>query len=205
MTAGRALVLAAAIVLATVADASAPQDLQRFFTKVLSYSARFNQVVLDDAGKPIQESTGKMWIQRPGKFRWQYSKPFEQQIVADGKKIWVYDVDLRQVAVRPMKGTLGAAPAMLLAGGGNLQSAFEIKDAGKADDLDWVQMKPRQTEGGFELIRIGFLKGRIRRLDMTDAFGQVTRVILDGGVENASISADRFQFKPPKGVDVITE
>lgn len=187
------------------AQAAAPQDLHRFFNQVQSYSARFEQVVLDEAMNPIQESSGNLWIQRPGKFRWQYSVPFEQQIVADGKQVWVYDVDLKQVAVRRLAGALGSTPAMLLAGQGRLETGFEIKDLGKQGELDWVQMKPKKNDGGFEDIRIGFEKGRIRILEMIDGFGQITRVTLKDAKENNKIAADKFQFKPPKGVDVISE
>jgi len=187
------------------AHAAAPQDLQRFFNKVQSYNARFDQVVLDEALNPIQESSGRLWIQRPGKFRWQYSSPYEQHIVADGKQVWVYDVDLKQVAVRKLQGALGATPAMLLAGGGRLEASFEIKDLGHQGKLDWVQMKPKKRDGGFEDIRIGFEKGKIRTLEMTDGFGQVTRVTLKDEHENTKIDAGTFRFTPPKGVDVITE
>lgn len=188
-----------------VVQAAAPQDLHRFFNQVQSYSARFDQVVLDEAMNPIQESSGNLWIQRPGKFRWQYSTPFDQQIVADGKRVWVYDVDLKQVAVRHMAGALGSTPAMLLAGQGRLETGFEIKDLGKQGELDWVQMKPKKNDGGFEDIRIGFEKGKIRILEMIDNFGQTTRVTLKNAQENTKIAADKFQFQPPKGVDVINE
>lgn len=187
------------------AQAAATQDLHRFFNQVQSYSARFEQVVLDEALNPIQESSGNLWIQRPGKFRWHYSVPYEQHIVADGKQVWVYDVELKQVAVRRLAGALGNTPAMLLAGQGRLESSFEIRDLGHQGELDWVQMKPRNSDGGFENIRIGFEKGRIRTLEMTDGFGQITRVTLRDAKENAKIVADKFKFTPPKGVDVINE
>jgi len=187
------------------AQAAATQDLHRFFNQVHRYNARFDQVVLDEALNPIQESSGQMWIERPGKFRWQYASPYEQQIVGDGKQVWVYDVELKQVAVRRMEGALGATPAMLLAGRGNLEAAFTIKDLGRQGVLDWVQMKPKNNDGGFNDIRIGFEKGKIRTLEMIDGFGQTTRVTLKDGKENIAIGADKFKFKPPKGVDVISE
>jgi len=189
----------------TAAMASTTQDLQRFFTKVQRYQASFDQVVLDEAMNPIQESSGRVWIERPGKFRWQYSTPFEQQIVGDGKQVWVYDVELKQVAVRRMAGALGSTPAMLLAGKGSLDANFAIKDLGRQGSLDWVQMKPKKNDGGFDDIRIGFENGKIRTLEMVDGFGQLTRVTFKAAQENPAIRADTFQFKPPKGVDVITE
>jgi outer membrane lipoprotein carrier protein len=117
----------------------------------------------------------------------------------------VYDVELKQAAVRRMEGTLGATPAILLSGRGVLEGIFTIKDLGHQGALDWVQMTPKKNDGGFENIRIGFEKGKIRILEMVDGFGQTTRVTLSDAKENARISADKFSFKPPAGVDVITE
>jgi len=193
------------LVVNVTVSASTTQDLQRFFTKVQRYQASFDQVVLDEGMNPIQESSGNVWIERPGKFRWQYSTPFEQQIVGDGKQVWVYDVELKQVAVRRMAGALGNTPAMLLAGKGSLDANFVIKELGHQGNLDWVQMKPKKNDGGFDDIRIGFENGKIRTLEMVDGFGQLTRVTFKAARENPAIRADTFQFKPPKGVDVITE
>lgn len=186
-------------------QASATQDLHRFFNQVQRYQARFSQVTVDEEKKPVQESSGNLWIERPGKFRWNYSTPFEQQIVGDGKQVWVYDIELKQVAVRGMQGVLGATPAILLAGKGNLETVFTIKDLGRDGELDWVQLKPKKKDGGFEDLRIGFDKGKIRNIEMLDGFGQTTRVILHDAQENIAIGADKFTFKPPAGVDVITE
>jgi outer membrane lipoprotein carrier protein len=187
------------------AHATATQDLQRFFSKVQRYSAGFDQVTLDEAMSPIQESSGNLWIERPGKFRWNYTVPYEQHIVGDGKQVWVYDVELKQAAVRPMQGALGATPAILLSGKGALAGIFVIKDLGRQGELDWVQLTPKKNDGGFEKIRIGFEKGKIRTLEMIDGFGQTTRVTLRDAKENLKISADKFSFKPPAGVDVIRE
>lgn len=201
----RLIVLVVLSLMASVAQAAAPQDLQRFFNQVQRYSARFDQVVLDEAMNPIQESSGNLWIERPGKFRWDYSAPYVQNIVGDGKQVWVYDVELKQVSVRRMEGALGATPAILLAGRGSLEASFTIKDLGRQGELDWVEMKPKKNDGGFDNIRIGFEKGKIRTLEMVDGFGQTTRVTLKDALENGKIAADKFQFKPPPGVDVITE
>lgn len=186
-------------------QAAATQDLQRFFNKVQRYTARFDQVTLDEALNPIQESSGNLWIERPGKFRWNYTAPYEQHIVGDGKQVWVYDVELKQAAVRRMQGALGATPAILLSGKGALEGVFTIKDLGHQGKLDWVRLTPKKSDGGFETIRIGFEKGNIRILEMVDGFGQTTRVTLRDAKENTRISADKFSFTPPAGVDVIRE
>lgn len=201
----RFIALLALLLCCTVAQASATQDLKRFFNQVQRYSARFDQVTLDEAMNPIQESSGYLWIARPGKFRWNYTVPYEQHIVGDGKQVWVYDVELKQAAVRRMEGALGATPAILLSGKGALEGVFAIKDLGHQGKLDWVQLTPKKSDGGFENIRIGFENGKLSTLEMVDGFGQTTRVNMREAKENTKISADKFSFKPPTGVDVIKE
>lgn len=182
-----------------------PDDLRRFFKDVQSFTARFNQVVLDESLNMLQESSGTLWIQRPNRFRWNYDAPFEQQIVGDGKKIWVYDVELRQVTVRAMSGGLGNTPAILLAGRGTLDDDFFVKSLGTQGKLDWLQLIPKSKDGGFEDIRVGFDKGKLRVLEMIDGFGQTTRIALRNAAENVDINPDKFVFKAPPGVDVVRE
>ena len=180
-------------------------SLRRFFNEVNSISARFNQVVRDESGSAIQESSGTLWIQRPNKFRWDYVAPYKQQIVADGKRIWVYDPGLQQVSVRPLTNGLGGTPAMLLAGKGRLEDNFKIKSLDAQDNLEWVQLTPRHKDSGYEDIRIGFANGKMRVLEMVDGFGHTTRVTFEAPRENARIEAERFSFTPPEGVDVVGE
>ena len=184
-------------------DVLAKDSLRRFFNEVHSYSARFDQVVLDEALNIIQESSGRLWITRPNKFRWDYDKPFKQVIVGDGKKIWVYDEELQQVTVHAMTGGLGDTPAVLLAGRGRLDDNFVVKKLGTQGKLEWIQLLPRRKDGGFEDIRIGFEKGKLRVLEMIDAFGQTTRITLGAGKENVRIDTAKYVFKPPQGVDVV--
>ena len=190
---------------AFAAPRTAVDDLRRFFNEVNTFSARFSQVVLDERLSPIQESSGTLWIERPNKFRWDYEKPYKQQIVADGTRLWVYDVGLQQVSVRPLSGGLGDTPAMLLAGRGRLEDNFTIKALSAQNGIEWVQLSPRRKDSGYEDIRIGFAQGKLRALEMVDGFGQVTRVTLASPRENARIEATRFSFTPPEGVDVVGE
>lgn len=180
-------------------------SLRRFFSEIHSYQARFNQVVLDEGLNVVQESSGTLWISRPDRFRWDYDLPFKQQIVADGTRIWAYDPELRQATARPLSGGLGDTPAMLLAGRGKLDDSFTIKPLGAQGKLVWAQLIPKRKDGGFEDIRIGFEQGRLRMLEMVDGFGQTTRVTLQAPKENLKIDPAKFNFTPPKGVDVVGE
>ncbi len=192
-----------------MADTNAPKSgadsLRRFFHEVNSFSARFSQVVLDESLKPIQESSGTLWIERPNKFRWDYEKPYKQQIVADGKRLWVYDVGLQQATVRDLTGGLNDTPAMLLAGKGRLDDNFTIQPLEAQGSLTWVQLKPRRKDSGYDDIRIGFAQGKLRVIEMVDGFGHTTRVTLESPRENARIEAARFNFTPSEGVDVVGE
>ena len=190
---------------ATNTPKSGADSLRRFFHEVNSFSARFKQVVLDESLKPIQESSGTLWIERPNKFRWDYEKPYKQQIVADGKRLWVYDVGLQQATVRDLTGGLNDTPAMLLAGKGRLDDNFTIQPLDAQGNLMWVQLKPRHKDSGYDDIRIGFAQGKLRVIEMVDGFGHTTRVTLESPRENARIESARFNFTPPEGVDVVGE
>ncbi len=183
----------------------ATDSLRHFFANVRSFTARFNQVVLDEGLNVIQETNGTLSLQRPNMFRWDYDAPFKQVIVADGLKIWIYDAELQQVTVRELRGGLADTPAVLLAGKGRIEDTFTLKDLGTQGKLQWVQLVPKRKDGGFEAIRIGFENGHMRTLEMVDGFGQTTRVTLSQQKENPALDAGRFHFKPPKGVDVVGE
>jgi outer membrane lipoprotein carrier protein len=204
----RRIVLFLTGVLTAQIAAAAPSgvdSLRQFFSGVNTFNANFNQVVLDEALNTVQESAGTLWIDRPGKFRWDYDTPFKQEIVADGQKIWVYDKALEQVTVRPLTGGLGYTPAMLLAGRGRLEDNFTIKPIGTQGNLEWAQLVPKNKDGGFDVIRVGFEEGKLRMLEMVDGFGNTTRVTLKAAKENVKIEPGKFQFTPPKGVDVVGE
>ncbi|HLQ24636.1 MAG TPA: outer membrane lipoprotein chaperone LolA [Acidiferrobacterales bacterium] len=188
-----------------VAAAASLDNLTHFFNEVRTYSASFEQVVMDESGHPMQQSSGTMYIERPDKFRWDYVAPYEQHIVGDGRKIWIYDVGLEQVVVRSMANTLGDTPALLLAGRGRLSEVYDVKELRPKNMFEWVQLRPKKKDGGFEDIRIGFDKGVVRVLELIDSFGQTTRITLRDYQENKQIDPAKFVFKPPAGVDVIEQ
>jgi len=194
-----------------VASAGAPMaagsldSLDRFYDSVQTYTARFQQVVLDEGLNAIDESSGIMQISRPGRFRWDYDPPNEQRIVSDGNKVWLYDIELEQITVRLQEKSLGRTPATLLAGSGDLDSSYEVRDLGPAGALVWVGISPRDNDSGFDDIRIGFEGDQLRIIELVDGLGQTTRMTLSDGVENQPIDESRFVLVPPPGVDVIDE
>lgn len=183
----------------------ASQSLQRFFDNVSTYSANFEQVILDENFNPIEESSGQMTIKRPGKFRWDYDEPNPQQVVSDGEKVWFYDIELEQITVKPLGRTLGETPASLLAGGQGVEESYTVKDVGDAGSISWVRLTPKAKDSDYQNLRLGFVGEQLQILELLDSLGQTTRITLSNGQENPELSDERFRFVPPKGVDVINE
>jgi outer membrane lipoprotein carrier protein len=195
--------LAAAFAFASAAaHAGGIDELQAFLNGAKNGRATFKQTVQGKGARAPQVSSGTFAFQRPGKFRWSYDKPFEQLVVGDGAKVWVYDKDLNQVIVRPLDAALGATPAALLAGDNALERSFTLVDGGNADGLAWVEATPK-AESTFTKVRIGFRGALPRAMELSDAFGQTTRLAFDAFERNVAIDADAFRFAPPKGADVV--
>jgi len=185
--------------------ATGPEGLKRFFNEVQTYTARFDQVVLDETLNVVEESGGEMWIARPGKFRWDYTPPVQQEIVSNGKTVWLYDIDLEQVTIRDLSETVGRTPAILLAGQDDIGNNYDISDLGNQGSLAWVGLKPRYEDAHFSDVRIGFENGAIKIMELVDGLGQLTRITLSGAVENPQVGDSKFEFQPPSGVDVIKD
>ena len=185
--------------------AASVDTLKTMLNGTTTAKARFAQTVLDKNGKSLQASSGTMEFSRPGKFRWEYNKPYEQTIVGDGQKLWIYDKDLNQVTVRKLDRALGASPAALLAGSNEIEKAYALKAAGEANGLDWLEATPRTQDTAFERIRMGFGKNGLEQMDLKDQFGQTTIIKFADLERNAKIAPASFTFTPPKGAAVISE
>jgi outer membrane lipoprotein carrier protein len=185
--------------------ADALQRLQDYARDTKTLSGSFTQVVYDRAGRKTQDSGGEMYFARPGKFRWVYRKPYEQLIVGDGRKIWIYDADLEQVTVKKQDQAIGESPAALLAGSSDLDKHFNLKDAGEKDGLEWLEATPRSEEGTFERIRLGFRENLLVAMELKDNFGQTSYLKFNSLKSNSNLKSDLFRFTPPKGVDVIDQ
>ncbi|MBI5438270.1 MAG: outer membrane lipoprotein chaperone LolA [Nitrosomonadales bacterium] len=184
--------------------ASGIDKLKEFIAATHSAQANFTQVVLDRNGKRIQSASGTMQFQRPGKFRWTYQKPYEQLIVGDGVKFWLYDVDLNQVTVKKLDAALGSSPAALLSGNNEIERAFTLKESGNLDGLDWLQAKPKTQDSNFEKILMAFnAQADLVIMELNDAFGQKTVLRFSEMQRNPKLSEQQFKFTPPKGADVL--
>jgi len=179
------------------------ERLDRFTTGLQSFSAGFVQTVYDEEQRPVQESHGQAWLQRPGLFRWEYETPYKQTIVADGERLWIYDEDLDQVTVKKVERALGTAPIMLLSRREPLEEQFEIMERGQREGLYWVELQPRVDDTDFRRIFLGFDEQALKVMELRDRFDQATQIRFHHVRLNPELAADRFQFTPPAGVDVI--
>jgi outer membrane lipoprotein carrier protein len=183
--------------------------LNAFLESTRSFRATFVQTVYFKSGKKPQASSGELALSRPGKFRWQIDKPYQQLLVGDGSRVWLYDPDLRQATVKKMAETLGGTPAAILAGEPGKASAitatFVVSDAGERDGQVWVDATPRAADASFERVRFGFAGDQLRTMEMHDNFGQATVIEFVASERNPVLAATLFRFAPPPGVDVIGE
>lgn len=177
--------------------------LERMLADARTVEARFEQVLLDGELAVKKETRGRFALARPGKFRWDYAAPNEQTIVSDGSRLWIYDHELAQVTVKPLDGALASSPAALLGGQGKLADNFKLTDVGVDGVLHWVELEPKVDDAEFEKVRLGLGIKFIEVMELTDAFGQLTRITLKDAKLNGALAKTTFEFVPPPGVDVV--
>lgn len=194
------------------AQASGLDSLENFVKSAKSGRAEFTQVVTapprDGQAARSKTSSGTFEFSRPNRFRFDYRKPFEQTIVADGQTLWLYDVDLKQVTARKQSEVLGSTPAALIASApdvGALRKDFNLQAAGEKDGLQWVQATPKAKEGQLHMVKIGFRGNELAALEILDSFGQRSVLSFNKMQLNAGVSPEAFNFKPPQGADVVKQ
>ena len=198
--------------LALSAQASGLDSLENFVKSAKSGRAEFTQVVTaparDGQAARSKTSSGTFEFSRPNRFRFDYKKPFEQTIVADGQTLWLYDVDLKQVTSRKQSEVLGSTPAALIASAPDLASLrkdFNLQAAGDKDGLQWAQATPKAKEGQLHMVKIGFRGNELAALEILDSFGQRSVLTFNKMQLNAGVSPEVFNFKPPQGADVVKQ
>lgn len=194
------------LLLSACVQAQGPTPIEQLKTILggnTTFSASFRQVSINEAGRASHESTGKFYLSRPGKFRWNYEKPFLQEIVSNGGKVWYYDADLQQVTVKKLDDSLGATPALLLTGEVNVEQKFHLENQGSEGGMDWVKLSPKDEESGFKYILIGLEHGQLAGMELSDNFGQLTRIYFAEIHLNPHLDTGLFNFVPPKDADVF--
>lgn len=200
----KSLLLLCGLLLGASAHAAGLDQLRAFLDHTKTARGVFAQSVTSKSGRKPQQSAGSFALQRPGKFRWHYERPYAQLLVSDGEKLWSFDPDLNQVTTRKLGKALGSSPAALLAGG-DLDAHFVLKNAGEAEGLEMVDATPKAADSTFERVRIGFKDNLPKLMEIRDNFGQVTTLMFTEFHANPQLSKDQFKFVPPKGADVVGE
>jgi len=191
--------------LAASADSQAADRLAALLEPLDSYAADFDQQILDSSGNRLQEAKGRMWLSRPGKFRWEVEDPYRQVVVSDGDKVYLYDPDLEQVTVQPLDTRVTHTPALLLSGSSDaLTKNYRVsrQQQGTAETFTLI---PQTPDTLFESLKMIFYSERLGGLKMTDSTGQQTAIRFDNVEVNPAIETDRFHFAIPDGADVIRE
>lgn len=185
---------------AVYADAS--EELSRLLTPLSSISGSFRQILKDQKGKTLQKSSGNFSVQRPGKLRWQTGEPFPQLLVTNNKKLWLYDPDLEQVTIRPVDNRMKATPALLLGGKvEEIRGSFSVQSKKGA-----YYLTPKSASAPFKSMVIRFDKaGLPATMTVRDGMGQTTDIRFNGLLANPRLSSAMFNFKPPKGTDIVRD
>lgn len=183
--------------------AATPVLVQRYFQDLETLRADFIQRVFDERARIVQTSSGQMLMRKPGQFRWTYRTPNEQIIVADGERLWAYDVDLEQVTVRRLDRALGSTPLALLSGAAPIEESFKVGGAQRRDGLDWFELTPKEPQSEFRALRVAFKGEILVSLELEDHFGQRTRLDFQNLERNPALDPALLRFTPPPGVDVV--
>ena len=196
------LFLATFIVLAGESG-PARSELEKFAGELERFKADFTQTVMSQDGSIQDKTQGQVWLQSPDKLRWVYSGEFPEIIVADGKNIWIYDVSLEQVTVKPQSDQATDSPLMVLADVSQLDQQFKVTEMGEFEDMLLLELRSLDGESEFERILLGLEPGGIRMMTMEDAFGQRTEIQFENTLVNPPAEPDQFLFTPPEGTDVV--
>ena len=200
----RCLAFVAALTAGT-AFAGARTELDNFTRGLKGLDGQFSQQVFDAGGKVKETTSGRGALSAPRQFRWEYTKPYNQLIVADGKKVWIYDPDLQQATVRPQGEEERNSPLSALIDPVRLGQQFDIsEEAAPRDGLQWLSLSPKVgNEATFQVASLGFGPNGLARMEVVDAIGQRTAIRFDGWKRNPAFAAGTFAFVPGKGVDVV--
>ena len=198
-------VAAGLMLFAGAASAGARDQLDSFTRGLKTLDGRFTQQVFDAKGKLKESSSGRVALSAPRQFRWEYAKPYPQQIVADGKTVWIYEPDLQQVTKRAQGAEERSSPLTALIDPSKLDAQFAVQESGTSNGLEWVTLTPKgdASSAGFRTAKLGFGPQGLSRMQVVDQLGQRTDISFSAWKRNTALPAATFRFTPPKGVDVI--
>ena len=179
--------------------------LNNFLHNLESFKADFTQTLSNERGDILEISSGEVYLQNPGKFRWVYKEPYAQLIITDGETLWLYDQDLEQVTIRDVSKTIDKTPAAIISGQENIDEYYVSIDLGEIEGYDWIELTPRDIENQYSSVRLGFNKNELGMMVLFDNLGQITRIDFQNPVRNKRFGGPLFTFEVPENVDVIDD
>ena len=186
----------------TVMAGEGERLLEHFLTQSKTMSADFVQTLRADDNEVLQESKGHFYLNRPGKFRWNYTTPYEQEIVSDGEQVWIFDVDLQQVTVQNKSASLNNTPMALMEGKLKLKEAYDVSELDHRDGIYRLKLSSKTKDADFSELIIGVNKQGLQFMQLRDQFEQTTDIVFVKLELNKKLASDLFKFTPPEGVDV---
>jgi outer membrane lipoprotein carrier protein len=197
---------AAALLLSAAAQAAtgpARARLDAFATGLHSLTGNFSQTLTDINGSTSKNSSGTLALQAPRQFRWDTVKPYQQTIVADGSRVWLYDPELEQVTVRIQSSEESHSPLTVLTDLKQMDKDFKVVEQGEHDGLVWLRLSSTAKDPQFDYADLGFDANGLARMTFRDQLGSTTDIRFSNWQRNAPIPPATFNFVPPKGADVI--
>ena len=195
-------------VLGVFQDSAAGENtdpLAFFLDQLDSFQADFKQTLSNEQGEVLETSTGKVYMQNPGRYRWEYEVPYEQLLITDSNTLWIYDKDLEQVTIKDVSQAIDNTPAAIISGKQNIHENFVVVNMGMIEGFDWIELTPRDIDNQYRSVRIGFDKNNLGMMILNDNLGQITRIDFLNPVRNQRLGGPLFTFEMPQGVDVIDE
>jgi outer membrane lipoprotein carrier protein len=177
--------------------------LERYMRELRTMTVEFTQVLFDEQGTQVERAHGTAYIKRPGRFRWDYREPYRQSIIADGRKVWFYDVDLAQVTVSEIDPKSDTSPAALLGRDADLDARYEVVATATVDGRSNVQLKPRDRESQYQSIELAFDAKGLRNMYLADSFGQTVMIEFSEEQRDGTLADALFEFEVPEGADVV--
>lgn len=190
-------------ILGLATPVAAEENLDDFLNTLRTFYAEFEQKQFGEGGNLLETARGVVYIQRPGKFHWDYQQPYDQLIIADGKKVWIYDHDLEQVTIKQINDALGKTPALLLSSDSKVTDNFMVTTLHPQENSTRFTLKPKDAHSQFDSLRINLQNGVLQNLELIDNLGQTTFITFNKVNLNQVFKPDLFVFTPPPGVDII--
>ena len=184
-------------------QADTENKLNTFLKDLDTFSAAFEQQLLNEYGEELERSVGVVYLRRPGMFHWSYWEPYTQQIISDGETLWIYDEDLEQVTIRDVLESIEDTPAAILSGNIDIKEHYIIVELDAEQDIEWLELTPRNIDSQYNSVRLGFRTMSLAAMILFDNLGQKTRIDFKNPKRNPRLERKQFQFSLPEGIDVI--